>query len=94
MAQIDVVSTLSARRARLIARRSEIKREAEQQVSRLDAEIADIDKAIDVLNAAVKDLLCKRCNGSGTIRVCDAAGDMEDETCPVCKGTGVSAFDP
>lgn len=33
--------------------------------------------------------ICKRCHGSGTVRVCDAAGDFDDDVCPVCHGTGV-----
>ena len=31
---------------------------------------------------------CPRCGGRGEERYCDAAGDMDDRTCPACQGTG------
>lgn len=32
------------------------------------------------------ELVCDWCDGAGTIRVADAAGDMDDDTCPRCGG--------
>lgn len=39
-------------------------------------------KRMDFSNA---NSVCSQCGGAGTIRHCDAAGDMEDISCPSCR---------
>lgn len=85
----DVIGALSRKRTRLVERKRRVKTEADQQIAEIDREIAEVDKAIGVVNEAVKDILCKTCGGTGSVRRCDAAGQMDDDTCPDCKGTGV-----
>ena len=74
----DVIEALNRKRASLNGQKQEI-----------DAEIANVDQAIKTWNDAVKDYLCKICVGKGTVRIADAAGQMEDCRCPACKGSGI-----
>ncbi len=87
----DVIAALTKKKARLYESRRSIELDAAKQINQVNLEIAEVEKALKTLNDAIKDYLCPRCKGSGSIRVCDAAGQMEDDTCPVCNGTGVSA---
>lgn len=86
----DVITILTRKRSDLAERKRQIQRDAEREVSRIDAEIADINKALAMLNDAIKDYICPSCRGTGNVRHTDAAGGLEDVTCPVCGGTGVN----
>lgn len=85
----DYMMALTRRKTAILERKRRLHDDYLKQVAECNHEIADIDKAISMVNEAVKDILCPRCNGSGSIRVCDAAGDMDDERCPSCCGTGI-----
>lgn len=85
----DQMSALAAKRAKLVHYKQEIQADAQRKTSDIDAEIKAIDRAIKTLNDAVKDYLCPVCKGSGNVRQCDAAGQMEDVKCSACNGTGV-----
>ena len=85
----DVIGTLNARRIKLCSLKKSILDDANRQVKEIDAQIADLDKAKEVINKAIEPYLCKYCKGTGTIRVPDAAGQMDDEPCGACNGTGI-----
>lgn len=85
----DVILALVKKRTALATRKRIVTMEKDKEIEQIDREIADIDKAIETLNNAISTYLCPECNGTGNIRRCDAAGDMEDDTCPRCRGTGV-----
>jgi hypothetical protein len=86
---VDVVSALTRKKARLVERKGRIMDDCRSQVREIDAEIADVNKALDLIKEATKDLICPVCRGTGNVRKCDAAGDMDDEPCSACKGTGI-----
>ena len=86
---LDVFTALSQKRARLVVRKQEIEREYKAKIHEIDVELGQIDEVIKTVNAALEDYICPTCGGSGNVRRCDAAGDMEDWTCDVCKGTGI-----
>lgn len=83
------LKAMAANRARLIAEKQRLKAEYERRAAEIDDEIRQIDDAMNVVSAAIQPYLCPDCRGSGNRRVCDAAGDMDDEPCPTCKGTGI-----
>ena len=85
----DIVHTLSRKRNELYERKRAIEIEMQRQIEETEDEIANLDSALDTLNKAVSDYLCARCKGTGSIRKCDAAGQMEEVTCPYCCGTGI-----
>ena len=85
----DVITALAKKKACLCDRKRKIELDAANQINEINLEIAEIEKALKILNNSIKDYLCPRCNGSGSVRACDAAGQMEDDTCPVCHGIGV-----
>ncbi len=85
----DIASALATKRAQLTVRKQRLTAEYNEKLKEIDAEIARINDAFAVIDDALKPLLCPRCNGDGTIRVCDGAGDMDDEACPDCGGTGI-----
>lgn len=86
---MDVITNITKKRAALIQRKRDITASYNAQIREIDTEISAINNAISVINDAMKDYLCPNCRGYGTVRICDAAGDMDDNTCPICKGTGV-----
>lgn len=85
----NAVTALVMKRGRLNERKRKIKEECDRQCREIDAEIRQIDSAIEVVNKAVEPHLCPVCGGSGNIRRCDAAGQMEDVECSACHGTGI-----
>ena len=85
----DVISLLTAKRRNLAEQKSQVLKEAEREIAHIDAELADVNKAISMLNDAIKEHICPSCRGTGNVRQTDAAGGLEDVTCPVCNGTGV-----
>lgn len=86
---VDVVGVLCSKRARLIKEQRDLEHEYEARRAHIGHELQMINHALEVINEAVEPFLCPKCHGTGTVRVCDAAGDMDDETCPDCAGTGV-----
>ena len=86
---VNVIEALNAKKQRLLAWKRQAKRDYEKTAKQIDEQIANVDKAMTTINAAMKDILCPRCKGEGTIRCPDAAGQMDDYPCPVCKGTGI-----
>ena len=50
----------------------------------------EYDPQIFKLGIAIEHLrlICPTCNGTGSERYCDAAGDMDDRDCVSCKGSG------
>ena len=86
----NVITILTDKRARLLQQKRDVEKDYKQRASELDAEIAKINLTLDFVAKEIGAFLCKRCGGTGTIRVCDAAGSMNDETCPVCGGACVS----
>ena len=94
---IDIHAVLSTRKLQIAQRREALLEEYKRDLQQLKEEEERIDAAFEVLTNAVQPYLCKRCHGSGTVsgtvRVCDAAGDFDDDVCPVCHGTGVRQMD-
>lgn len=90
---IDIHAVLSTRKLQIAQRRETLHEEYKRDLRKLKEEEERIDAAFEVLQNAVQPYLCKRCHGSGTVRVCDAAGDFDDDVCPVCRGTGVQRMD-
>ena len=90
---IDIHGVLSARKAKIAQRRQALEEKYQHDLQELREEEKQIDGALAVIAKAVAPYICKRCYGSGTIRVCDAAGDMDNDVCPVCCGTGVRLED-
>ena len=86
---VDVIGVLFKKRTALVQRRRAIEDDFKRQMEEVNSEIRKVDEAISTLNEATKDFLCHRCHGTGEIRRCDAAGQMEDWPCPDCYGTGV-----
>ena len=89
MQNINVFGALSKKRQRLLSEKREVAEQAQARIAEIDRELSHVDKAISTINEAIKGYLCQTCGGSGTVRRCDAAGQMEDEECPACKGTGI-----
>ena len=90
---VDIHGVLFARKLKIAQRRQALEEKYQRDLQDLREEEKQIDAALEVIANAVQPYLCKRCHGSGNIRVCDAAGDMDDEICPVCHGTGVRMDD-
>lgn len=89
----DIVGALAKKKASIIARQRDLENKYNAEKMHLSHELKLINDAMQVINDAVEKYLCPYCNGTGTIRVCDAAGDMDDETCTHCQGTGVKMGD-
>lgn len=85
----DVIGALHRKREHLKIRRARVEMEAKDQLRKIDREIEEIDQTLVVLNNAVKDYICTLCDGTGSIRQADAAGQMEEVECPKCRGTGL-----
>lgn len=85
----DVVGALNQKKMRLLAYGKKLKEDYERDRAEIDRQLEDINDALSIVNDAVKDILCKTCGGTGTVRKMDAAGQMDDEDCPNCKGTGI-----
>ena len=90
---IDIHAVLSTRKLQIAQRREALHEKYKRDLQQLKEEEERIDAAFEVLTNAVQPYLCKRCHGSGEVRVCDAAGDFDDDVCPVCHGTGVRLMD-
>ena len=86
---IDVMMALAKRKERLVARRHEVFSTYLRETDAIDAELKEVDSAIRKVNEAIQDYLCPVCNGTGEMRVCDAAGQMESIFCTECHGTGI-----
>lgn len=86
---IDIITTLKNKHSRLLKQKENFLKEYNEVLDAIDKEIQEVDQALSIINKVTKDCLCDRCNGTGYIRYCDAAGDMDDKECPCCHGTGV-----
>lgn len=86
---IDIVRALQNKRDVLNGQKREIQQEAKCRIAEIDAQLAAIDSAQKTIDSIVKDHLCDRCHGEGTVSSYDAAGQREERPCPCCKGTGV-----
>lgn len=75
----DHVSNLYARKE--IQTKLQLKKEVREKSERLDKLLDDIEKALEVINNTVKNVLCPACGGTGTTRYADAAGAMDDKPC-------------
>ncbi len=86
----NIIDTLVDKRARLLKARRAIREEADRKIASLDAEISQINEAIDVINDACKPLICTCCGGTGEERYTDGAGSRDTRTCTKCGGTGIA----
>lgn len=84
-----VIGRLAYNRASLVLQRNKLETEYKEKFHNIQAQIDDIDKAIKVIDDVLGPYLCPKCKGTGIKRICDCAGDMDDEICPDCKGTGI-----
>lgn len=67
-----------------------VKKRHEEELAPLPDNRAKLETSLATIQQTVDSIACHRCGGSGTIRQCDAAGQMDDEAdCPDCHGTGV-----
>lgn len=89
----DIITELVHKKQKLNTQKLTIQREAKARCEEIDSEIKNIDNAINTINEAISGYLCPHCSGSGEVRQCDAAGQMESVTCPYCGGTGVKHDD-
>ena len=85
----DLVSELVRRKQHYISLKRDIIKNAAEQCKELDIEIQNIDKAASVILDVISHFICPRCKGTGEVRKCDAAGQMESVKCTYCKGTGI-----
>lgn len=85
----DPMIALIQNRARLVGQKTALKTEYDQKVAEVDAQIRNIDNALDTIRAAVEPYLCPDCHGDGSRRRADAAGQMENVPCETCHGTGI-----
>ena len=85
----NTISILTTNRTKLCRQKAALKEEYERRAKKIDEEITAIDNALGVVEDAIKPFICPVCNGSGNGRKMDAAGQMEDCSCPACKGTGI-----
>lgn len=85
----DYIGALTAKKAKLVGARQKIQADADNQIQQINGQIQAIDRAIALLNDAVKDYVCKACGGTGEVRYTDAAGSRDWKECPVCRGTGI-----
>lgn len=85
----DIISALVKKRSNLIASKQKIEDDARSRCRELDAEIENINRALDTINSAAKQYLCKACGGTGEILYTDAAGGRDFKKCTACKGTGI-----
>lgn len=85
----NIITTLTRRKNALISKRESLAEEYRRNMVEVNREIEKIDAAIEVLNNAVSEYICPRCQGTGTERYCDAAGDIDGRECTACKGTGI-----
>ena len=86
---MDIITALNRKRTVLVRQKNEIHKEAQRRIAEIDQELSKVDAAWETLNSVLQDFLCPVCNGTGTTRQCDAAGQMEDVECTACGGTGV-----
>lgn len=89
MADNGVVDKLVRNKGKLILQKRNLDLEYKEKINVIQKQIDDIDKAIKIINDALGPYLCPKCKGTGVKRICDCAGDMDDEICPDCKGTGI-----
>lgn len=87
---VNVIESLNIKKRLLISHKRAIESNAARQVAQIDTQIEEIDNALETVQETLKEFLCQSCNGQGTIRRSDSAGQMEDIKCPVCNGKGVS----
>lgn len=83
------IEILNTKKRYLCDMKREAQLNAQKVIEELDKQIADVDRALEVINEATKQYLCPRCDGTGLIRRPDAARQMEDCECPMCRGTGI-----
>lgn len=89
----DIITALTQKRSHIIAKQRELDVKYNADKSHFAHELELVNEAIRVINNAAEQFLCPKCHGTGTVRVCDAAGDMDDDVCPACKGLGVKLED-
>ena len=83
------INILTATRSRLLSLKESYRREYEERCQKIDEQVKAINAAIETINKAAEPYVCPHCNGSGSVRVPDAAGQMEETTCSKCRGTGI-----
>ena len=87
---IDTSSaTLLKMKELLLGKRHKIELEAQEKIAKIDRQIEYINGAAEIIRNALADYICPNCAGSGIVKRCDAAGQMETETCDSCHGTGI-----
>ncbi len=86
---VDVVGALTRKKQQLLRQERSIREDADRRLAEVQAELKTVNNALQTINEALANVLCSYCNGTGSIRRADAAGQMEDWPCPRCKGTGV-----
>lgn len=84
-----VVTSLFNKRQQLLNRKKQLTEDYEAAMAEIEEDLADLNTAIENVNKIMAPFTCKACGGTGTQRVCDAAGDMDDEPCSKCHGTGI-----
>lgn len=86
---MDATKALWQKRDALIKQQREIREEAKRRTTEIGKQINAIEAAIATINDALEDCICPICRGKGTVRHCDAAGQMESCDCEHCHGTGI-----
>lgn len=86
---VDIFTNLATKRSNLIKYKTKLKNDFEQQIYEIDRQIKKINDAINLINLQLENISCKNCNGKGTIKSYDAAGQLDDVECIECNGTGI-----
>lgn len=85
----DIITALVRKKQNLAEQKRHIEATAKARCKEIDGEILNIDNALNIINDAAKQFLCKACGGMGEVGYTDAAGSRDTKLCEQCKGTGV-----
>lgn len=86
---LDIVKVMTDKRLDLQKRKQRMEETHRQVIANVDKQINEIDLALAKINEYIEPYVCPKCKGSGFVKVCDAAGDMDEEPCHICGGTGL-----
>lgn len=86
---LDIVKIMTKKRLNLQKRRQRMEETHRQVIAGVDKQINEVDLALAKINECIEPYICPKCKGTGVVKVCDAAGDMDEVPCHTCMGTGL-----
>lgn len=84
----NAITILTEKRRKLGERKTQLRRDYEQQVKELDDEIKHINDVLKTIEEAAAQYVCKVCGGTGVRSTIDAAGSRDEVPCECYHGTG------